>query len=97
MTGTKRFTLAPPTDWHTLSPHCIGKRKNLCYANVADPYQLPKSEVKFNRMTVDVEPGNILYLPSGTFHHVQNLGATLMTNVWTRAAETLGIFSCNKQ
>lgn len=27
LSGTKRFTLAPPADWHTLSPNCVGDVK----------------------------------------------------------------------
>lgn len=98
LTGIKRFTLAPPTDWQALTPNCIGKRKNLCYATPADPSDMSTpTKKKINRMQVDVAPGQILYLPAGTFHHINNLGATLMTNVWTRSSETLGIISCNRE
>jgi hypothetical protein len=94
--GSKRFTLSPPTDWQLLAPKCVGKRKNLCFATPADPttQQLPYG---LNKMQIDVKPGQILYMPSGWFHHVHNLGATLMTNVWTRSRETVGISSCNRQ
>ncbi|GBG24888.1 HSPB1-associated protein 1-like [Hondaea fermentalgiana] len=93
--GTKRFTLAPATDWGPLSPRCVGKAKSLCYANIAEPTADQYSH--FNKMVVDVEPGQILYMPAGLFHHIQNLGPTLMTNIWTRGRETIGIMSCNKK
>lgn len=93
--GTKRFTLAPATDWHPLSPRCVGKSKSLCYANIAEPTEDEYSH--FNKMVVDVHPGEILYMPAGLFHHIQNLGPTLMVNVWTRGRETIGIMSCNKK
>lgn len=76
ITGTKRFTLAPPTDWRTLSPACVGTNKSLCWAKVPHPNAKdlsPKSKEimsKVHKIVVDVGPGEILYMPAGWFHHV---------------------------
>ena len=78
--GVKRFTLAPPTDWRLLSPNCVGANAALCWAKVPDPNS-PKLSRKMqaivddmHKMVVDLQPGEILYMPAGWFHHVKNLG-----------------------
>ena len=37
MTGTKQWTLAPPTFWRKLKPKCVGKNEGLCWAGVKNP------------------------------------------------------------
>jgi len=88
--GSKRFTLAPTTDWQPLKPRCVGKMKSLCYANIAEP--IAESYDHFSKMMVDVKPGQILYMPAGWFHHIENLGPTLMVNVWTRGKVSFFLF-----
>eukprot|EP00924_Labyrinthula_sp_SR-Ha-C_P009941 maker-scaffold_21-snap-gene-4.39-mRNA-1 protein AED:0.00 eAED:0.00 QI:2/1/1/1/1/1/2/571/482 len=99
LSGTKRFTLAPPTDWRVLNPQCIGKLKNLCWASVNNP-NLPNEKFSskerrilqhVNKIVVDVGPGEILYMPAGWFHHIQNLGPTVMVNWWTKGKETCAL------
>jgi len=94
ISGTKRFTLAPPTDFYELSPRCVGKSKGLCYGTPSEPV----SDMKYswNKIVVDVGPGEILYMPSNWFHHVENVGPTVMVNIWTRRGETHGVVSCNQ-
>jgi len=89
ITGTKRFTLAPTTDWHPLKPQCIGKRSSLCWANIEDPGKADTSHI--NKIIIDVKPGQILYMPAGWFHHIENLGPTVMVNVWTKSSQTIGL------
>lgn len=96
--GTKRFTLAPTSDWRMLNPECIGKNKALCWANVNDPNQRTPNKkgteaaLKYlNKMIVDVGPGDVLYMPAGWFHHIQNLGPTVMVNWWTKGTETCAL------
>lgn len=100
ITGTKRFTLAPTSDWRILKPNCVGKLKSLCWANINDPNErLPgvnKNKARaalqyMNKFVVDVQPGDVLYMPAGWFHHIQNLGPTLMVNWWTKGSETCGL------
>lgn len=92
--GTKRFSLASTTDWHALKPRCVGKMKSLCYSNLAEPTE--DSYSHFTKVSVDVPAGYILYMPAGWFHHITNLGPTLMVNQWTKSKQTIGIMSCNK-
>jgi hypothetical protein len=67
--GVKRITLAPPTDWRTLSPVCSGPNKSLCWAKVSDPNKSTmtrKSQEIMNachKIVVDLQPGEILYMP----------------------------------
>eukprot|EP00516_Mucochytrium_quahogii_P012617 CAMPEP_0203802978 /NCGR_PEP_ID=MMETSP0100_2-20121128/12497_1 /ASSEMBLY_ACC=CAM_ASM_000210 /TAXON_ID=96639 /ORGANISM=" , Strain NY0313808BC1" /LENGTH=403 /DNA_ID=CAMNT_0050710481 /DNA_START=27 /DNA_END=1236 /DNA_ORIENTATION=- len=61
ISGTKRFTLAPTTDWYSLKPKCVGKHRSLCYANPAEPNKPGVDTSFFHKMVVDIEPGEILY------------------------------------
>jgi hypothetical protein len=71
--GIKRMTLAPPTDWRTLSPVCSGPNKSLCWAKVSDPNKadLPRKSQEIvdamHKIVVDLQPGEILYMPAGWF------------------------------
>jgi hypothetical protein len=71
--GVKRMTLAPPTDWSTLSPVCSGPNKSLCWAKVPDPNKsgLTKKSQEIvdnmHKIVVDLQPGEILYMPAGWF------------------------------
>eukprot|EP00516_Mucochytrium_quahogii_P011603 CAMPEP_0203789748 /NCGR_PEP_ID=MMETSP0100_2-20121128/3640_1 /ASSEMBLY_ACC=CAM_ASM_000210 /TAXON_ID=96639 /ORGANISM=" , Strain NY0313808BC1" /LENGTH=476 /DNA_ID=CAMNT_0050692767 /DNA_START=201 /DNA_END=1631 /DNA_ORIENTATION=+ len=88
ISGSKRFTLAPPTDWYALSPKCIGKHKSLCYANIAEPNKPGADTSYFHKIVVDINPGEILYMPAGWFHHIENLGPVVMINFWTFRQDT---------
>ena len=35
-------------------------------------------------VTFDLRPNEMLYLPCGWFHHVENVGPTIMINFWTK-------------
>jgi mannose-6-phosphate isomerase-like protein (cupin superfamily) len=105
LSGTKRFTLAPASDWRTLTPTCVGQRKALCWASVAHP-NLPAGEPmsprvkktmnKVNKIVVDVGPGEVLFMPAGWFHHIQNLGPTVMVNWWTTGTNQVGLATAVK-
>jgi len=101
--GVKRITLAPPTDWRTLSPICSGPNKSLCWAKVPDPNKsgLTKKSQEIvdalHRIVIDLQPGEILYMPAGWFHHVKNLGATVMVNHWTRNLQQIGLVKVLKE
>lgn len=101
--GVKRITLAPPTDWRTLSPVCSGPNKSLCWAKVSDPNkssQTRKSQEildAMHKIVVDLQPGEILYMPAGWFHHIKNLGPTVMVNHWTHNKEIVGLVKVLKE
>ena len=101
--GVKRFTLAPPTDWRTLSPNCVGAAKSLCWAKVSDPHSTSLDAKARNIvaeshiLTVDLQPGQILYMPAGWWHHVKNLGPTVMINQWTRSSQICGLCAAVKK
>jgi hypothetical protein len=103
LAGIKRFTLAPPTDWRSLSPSCVGPNKSLCWAKVSDPNSPSLSKKsqeimsKVHKIIVDLQPGEILYMPAGWFHHVHNNGPTVMVNFWTRSKEQCGLVKAVKE
>ena len=92
LAGTKRFTLSPPSSWRNLAPKCIGERQALCWASVAHPGYEEKMSSKDKRamkkvptIVIDLRPGEILYMPAGWFHHIRNVGPTVMVNWWTKS------------
>jgi hypothetical protein len=101
--GTKRFTLAPPTDWRLLSPLCVGANAALCWDKIPDPNSpklLKKHKAivdEIHKLTVELQPGEILYMPAGWFHHVKNLGPTVMVNFWTRSSQQIGLIKALKE
>ena len=95
--GTKRITLSPPTDFHLLKPRCVGRNKGLCYANIPEPNRPEVDTSYFNKLIVDVKPGEILYVPAGWFHHIENLGPTVMANMWSFGQETCAVINANKR
>ena len=44
---------------------------------------------KSHPIVFDLHAGEMLYLPNGWFHHVENLGITMMANFWTRGKSAL--------
>jgi len=89
--GTKRWTIAPPPDTRQLRPVvCTGKHQSLCWAALQypnDPNMSAADRVRLNslqRITIDLKAGEMMYLPAGWWHHIENLGPTVMVNFWTR-------------
>uniref|UniRef100_A0A7S2SNL1 JmjC domain-containing protein n=1 Tax=Mucochytrium quahogii TaxID=96639 RepID=A0A7S2SNL1_9STRA len=87
VTGTKRWTVAPPSESRIVKPtNCTG---GLCWANLENPNR-PKNNFEkkmansYQMFIFDLLPGEMLYLPAGWFHHVENLTPTIMTNYWAR-------------
>ena len=86
--GTKRWTVAPPSEARLLQPKCTG---GLCWvkslehpdehARTAKEKQLA---AKVQKTTFDLGPGEMLFLPTGWFHHVENLDPTIMVNYWAK-------------
>jgi hypothetical protein len=101
--GVKRITLAPTTDWRTLSPVCSGPNKSLCWAKVSDPNKASLTRKSqeivdaMHKIVVDLQPGEILYMPAGWFHHIKNMGPTVMVNHWTRNLQQIGLVKVLKE
>jgi len=96
--GTKRWLIAPPTDARKLAPIiCSGKHQSLCWASLKYPNQknMSSRDMKIleslESITIDIKQGEMLYLPAGWFHHIENLGPTVMMNFWTRGCENVGL------
>jgi len=91
ISGTKRWTISPPPDARQLEPVvCTGHHKSLCWAGLKypnDPNMDEKSRAQLNSLqnvTIDLKAGEMLYLPAGWWHHIENLGPTVMVNFWAR-------------
>lgn len=96
--GVKKWFLAPPTDWRTLRPvRCEGDNQSLCWASVPYPNAKPMPEDhqkvidKLNHILIELSAGDMLYLPAGWWHHIENLGPTIMMNHWTFGCENVGM------
>lgn len=88
ITGTKRWTIAPPSESRIIKPKCQG---SLCWAKRiphADEHastpQMKKLRDQTQLIDFDLKAGELLYLPCGWFHHVENKGPTVMVNFWTK-------------
>lgn len=96
--GTKRWTIAPPTEYGVLEPvKCDGSHQSLCWASVKypnDPKPSAADAAKLARMqslVLDLKAGEMLYLPAGWWHHIENLGPTVMVNFWTTRCDNVAI------
>lgn len=77
LTGTKRVYLFPPSYTKQLKPYKI--TKNCCKFCSLPPVRygsFPVLPVDMTPMVCDVRPGDVLYIPSGWWHHVVNVGVT---------------------
>lgn len=88
ISGTKRWTIAPPSEARVIKPKCNG---GLCWGNRlahadehATSQQMRKLRDQTQLITFDLHAGEVLYLPCGWFHHVENVGPTIMVNFWTK-------------
>jgi hypothetical protein len=88
ISGTKRWTIAPPNEARLLHPSCTG---GLCWVKRlehADEHATSPKEIdlrdKLQKITFDLHPNEMLFLPTGWFHHVENLEPTIMINFWTK-------------
>eukprot|EP00924_Labyrinthula_sp_SR-Ha-C_P008803 augustus_masked-scaffold_2-processed-gene-3.46-mRNA-1 protein AED:0.06 eAED:0.06 QI:0/-1/0/1/-1/1/1/0/441 len=95
--GVKRWYIMPPTDSRYISPvKCDGAHQSLCWADVPYPNKELSLEEKKklaagNGMVIDLKAGEMLYLPAGWWHHIENLGPTIMVNFWTYGCENSGL------
>ncbi|KAH9261770.1 hypothetical protein BASA81_000426 [Batrachochytrium salamandrivorans] len=95
--GTKRWFIAPPVDWRKLKPvKCEGDNQSLCWASVPYPNAPANSNEQrvldsLNSITIDIKAGEMLYLPAGWWHHITNLGPTIMMNHWTFGCENVAM------
>lgn len=88
ISGTKRWTIAPPNEARILTPACFG---GLCWVKKLehpDEHAVGSKQQeladKLQKVTFDLRPNEMLYLPTGWFHHVENVGPTIMINFWTK-------------
>lgn len=85
--GTKRWTIAPPSDARILKPNCQGGLcwvKRLALPNTALTATQSKIKDSTQFLTVDLTAGEILYLPAGWFHNIRNMDGTVMINFWSK-------------
>jgi ribosomal protein L16 Arg81 hydroxylase len=84
--GTKRWNVAPPSEARILRPKCTG---GLCWVPAlehADEHAVGKAIQRRDATQLAefyLKPGELLFLPTGWFHHVENIGPTIMVNFWT--------------
>jgi len=85
--GTKRWTLAPPSEARVLHPVCNGGLcwvKELPHADEDAKSTKEKNIIKKTQLVAfDLNPGEMLFLPEGWFHHIENVVPTVMINFWT--------------
>lgn len=83
--GRKRFTLYPPHCAQVLQAKQANPRlyKSTFDPDAPDFQQFPAAR-GLRAVECIVNPGELLYLPAGWFHHVQSLDLSLSANCWSR-------------
>lgn len=97
--GTKRWFIAPPSEARLLKPLCTGKHQSLCWANALKyptrdaSHNTREKEIKskLQYYVLDLKPGEMLYLPAGWWHQIENLTPNVMFNQWTRGCSNSGL------
>lgn len=81
--GIKTFLIAPPDalSWED-GPQNGNRNERLDVNPFIRGRRYPEPTLA-QWQRADLSPGDILYLPSGWWHHVVSTSHTLMTNVWT--------------
>lgn len=86
--GSKRWTIFPPYDYHYLYYKQGGKgslewSSALSQPGPPDPSKYPLY-ANAHPITFVMNPGEVLYLPRGWTHFVENVTPALMINTWRR-------------
>lgn len=89
--GTKRVTLFSPADFKCLYPYPVGHpadRQSQVHIESPDLSRFPDFE-SATPMTVDLAPGEVLYIPSYWWHHIASpFGYTISTNFWFKPGKS---------
>jgi len=82
--GRKRFTILAPSEGRRVYEHSF--RSKLPRVSAVDPERPDLARFPRFRgarvVTFDLEPGDLLYLPGGWWHHVRSLDASYSINWW---------------
>ncbi|KAF9158726.1 JmjC domain-containing protein 4 [Mortierella sp. AD011] len=74
--GIKKWTLFPPNQEHLF---CDNLKNTVYDIENVDPVQFPNFD-KAKRFTIYQKPGETLFVPSGWWHQVHNIGDTISIN-----------------
>lgn len=91
--GTKTVVLFDPADTPHLSPRPDGPMSHVSAIDIESPdLDAHPAFPRATPYTVQVEPGNLLFIPAYWWHHVRAHETSISVNQWWRAAfeETLG-------
>jgi len=93
--GKKRVTLFPPSAGKYLYPSEDKKRPHISRVNIFAPdedmYPLLK-DAKKEKIVVELEPGDVLYIPSLWWHGVESLGTSISVNIWWAGSVSIALF-----
>lgn len=85
--GRKRWTIYPPTDYEYL--YYTKSKGSLEWSSILSTPGKPDMSAyplygKTHPVQFEMSPGEVLYLPRGWTHFVENLTPSLMLNTWRR-------------
>lgn len=103
LVGRKRFTLLPPRAWEAVRPFpFLHPSQAQCQAwgqlhealhrgdggeGGGDDDARLREALRRDALTVELEPGDVLWLPPLWWHHVEALSPSVSVNAWTAPAE----------
>ncbi|XP_014271464.1 HSPB1-associated protein 1 homolog isoform X1 [Halyomorpha halys] len=80
--GKKRWILFPPSETNNLKPSRIPYEESSIYSQINFFCGCSDfSEIK-NIYVVDLEPGDVLFVPFHWWHYVENLSSAISVNTW---------------
>jgi hypothetical protein len=97
--GKKRFILAPPESFYAMHVfprmHSCDRQSQIIWEEFDSVKQLKRKyseHLSTPLLVVDLEPGDLLYLPSFWFHRVESLSVvSISANVWSEGDEMIAV------
>jgi len=83
--GRKRFVIAAPEGWRVLRPYpLLHPSHGQAQRDALTPENLEATAAQLPVWRIDLEPGDILWVPPYAWHHVVSLTHSVSVNVWSR-------------
>lgn len=83
--GRKRFVIAAPEGWRLLRPYpLLHPSHGQAQREALLPETLTNTAAHTPVWMIDLEPGDILWVPPYAWHHVVSLTPSVSVNVWSR-------------
>ncbi|CAH1398166.1 unnamed protein product [Nezara viridula] len=80
--GKKRWFLFPPSETNNLKPTRVPYEESSVYSQINFSCGCSDFSAIANIYMVDLEPGDVLFVPFHWWHYVENLSSAISVNTW---------------